>query len=124
MILRSQKANLHSQIANSEPLIRTLNTGSIWEHLCREQFPMELVELFRVNKGKPLRILRFNQRVILISPYHIEMSNEVIDVLTGRYNALPSVEKMSGSACYVLTTGGAYSELPENSSPFLYRAAR
>jgi hypothetical protein len=52
------------------------------------------------------------------------MSNEVIDVLIGRYNALPSVEKMSGSACYVLTTGGAYSELPENSSPFLYRAAR
>ncbi len=52
------------------------------------------------------------------------MSNEVIDVLIDRYNSLPSVDEMSGSACYILTTGGAYGEVPEDSSPFLYRAAR
>ena len=52
------------------------------------------------------------------------MSNEVIDVLIDRYNAVPSVEKMSGGACYILSTGGAYSEIPDDSSPFLYRAAK
>ena len=54
----------------------------------------------------------------------VEMTNEVIDVLVDRYNAMPSLEDMAGSACYVLTTGGVYSEVPEESSPFLYRNAR
>ena len=53
-----------------------------------------------------------------------EMTNEVIDVLIDRYTALPSLEKMSGSACYILATGGAYGKVPDNSSPFLYRAAK
>lgn len=56
--------------------------------------------------------------------YHTEMSNEVIDVLVACYNALPSIEEMSGTACYILTTGGAYSDVPEDSSPFLHRASR